>query len=88
MSTHDTSHSPRLRPRLTLFVACLIALIAGQEPHKGLLTGRARRDSAHAVRDAGGGAQEEVPHLNLGHGVLPETNPDMVDYLIKIVKDY
>jgi uroporphyrinogen decarboxylase len=24
----------------------------------------------------------------LGHGVLPETNPDMVDYLVKTVKDY
>ena len=26
--------------------------------------------------------------FNLGHGVLPETDPMMVDYLIKIVKDY
>jgi len=26
--------------------------------------------------------------FNLGHGVLPETNPNMVDYLIKTVKDY
>ena len=26
--------------------------------------------------------------FNLGHGVLPETNPDMVDYLVKMVKDY
>ena len=26
--------------------------------------------------------------FNLGHGVLPETNPDMMDYLIKMVKDY
>jgi len=26
--------------------------------------------------------------FNLGHGVLPETNPDMVDYLVKTVKDY
>jgi len=24
----------------------------------------------------------------LGHGVLPETNPNMVDYLVKTVKDY
>ena len=24
----------------------------------------------------------------LGHGVLPETNPDMVDYLVKTVNDY
>ena len=26
--------------------------------------------------------------FNLGHGVLPETNPDMMDYLVKIVKGY
>ena len=26
--------------------------------------------------------------FNLGHGVLPETNPDMVDYLVQIVKNY
>tara|TARA_B100000780_G_scaffold50395_1_gene31265 strand:+ start:304 stop:1305 length:1002 start_codon:yes stop_codon:yes gene_type:complete len=26
--------------------------------------------------------------FNLGHGVLPKTNPDMVDYLVKMVKDY
>ena len=26
--------------------------------------------------------------FNLGHGVLPETNPEMVEYLVKIVKDY
>ncbi len=26
--------------------------------------------------------------FNLGHGVLPETDPNMVDYLIKFVKDY
>ncbi len=26
--------------------------------------------------------------FNLGHGILPETNPNMVDYLIKTVKDY
>ena len=26
--------------------------------------------------------------FNLGHGVLPETNPNMVDYLVKLVKDY
>jgi uroporphyrinogen decarboxylase len=32
---------------------------------------------------------KEHPYIfNLGHGVLPETNPDMVDYLIKTVKDY
>ncbi len=26
--------------------------------------------------------------FNLGHGVLPETKPEMVEYLVKIVKDY
>ena len=26
--------------------------------------------------------------FNLGHGVLPETDPIMVDYLVKLVKDY
>ena len=26
--------------------------------------------------------------FNLGHGVLPETNPNMVDYLVKMVKDF
>ena len=32
---------------------------------------------------------EDHPYIfNLGHGVLPETNPDMIDYLVKTVKDY
>ena len=26
--------------------------------------------------------------FNLGHGVLPQTDPSMVDYLVKMVKDY
>tara|TARA_B100001142_G_C14273243_1_gene631749 strand:- start:442 stop:1443 length:1002 start_codon:yes stop_codon:yes gene_type:complete len=26
--------------------------------------------------------------FNLGHGVLPETNPNMIEYLVKTVKDY
>ena len=26
--------------------------------------------------------------FNLGHGILPETNPEMVESLIKIVKDF
>ena len=26
--------------------------------------------------------------FNLGHGVLPETDPMMIDYLVKLVKDY
>ena len=26
--------------------------------------------------------------FNLGHGVLPETNPMMIDYLVKLVNDY
>ena len=32
---------------------------------------------------------KDHPYIfNLGHGVLPETNPDMVDYLVKMVKDH
>ena len=26
--------------------------------------------------------------VNLGHGILPETDPAMVEYLINTVKDY
>ena len=26
--------------------------------------------------------------FNLGHGVLPQTDPNMVDYLIKIIKKF
>ena len=26
--------------------------------------------------------------FNLGHGVLPETDPMMIDYLVKLIKDY
>jgi uroporphyrinogen decarboxylase len=34
-------------------------------------------------------AFKDHPYIfNLGHGVLPETNPNMVDYLVKMVKDY
>ena len=32
---------------------------------------------------------KDHPYIfNLGHGVLPETDPDMMDYLIKTVKNY
>ena len=32
---------------------------------------------------------KDHPYIfNLGHGVLPETDPNMVDYLVKLVKDY
>jgi len=32
---------------------------------------------------------KDHPYIfNLGHGVLPETNPEMMDYLVKIVKDH
>ena len=32
---------------------------------------------------------KDHPYIfNLGHGILPETNPEMVDYLVKTVKDY
>ena len=32
---------------------------------------------------------KDHPYIfNLGHGILPETDPDMMDYLVKTVKDY
>ena len=32
---------------------------------------------------------KDHPYIfNLGHGVLPETSPDMMEYLVKIIKDY
>ena len=32
---------------------------------------------------------KDHPYIfNLGHGILPETNPNMMDYLVKLVKDY
>ncbi len=32
---------------------------------------------------------KDHPYIfNLGHGVLPKTNPSMMDYLVKIVKDF
>ena len=32
---------------------------------------------------------KDYPYIfNLGHGVLPETDPNMMDYLVKTVKDY
>ena len=32
---------------------------------------------------------KDHPYIfNLGHGVLPETNPRMVEYLVKLVKEY
>ena len=32
---------------------------------------------------------KDHPYIfNLGHGVMPETDPKMVDYLVKLVKDY
>ena len=32
---------------------------------------------------------KDHPYIfNLGHGVLPETDPNMMDYLVKFVKDY
>ena len=32
---------------------------------------------------------KDHPYIfNLGHGVVPETNPMQVDYLVKLVKDY
>ena len=32
---------------------------------------------------------KDHPYIfNLGHGILPETNPDMVEFLIRIVKEH
>ena len=32
---------------------------------------------------------KDHPYIfNLGHGILPETRPNMMDYLVKLVKDY
>ena len=32
---------------------------------------------------------KDHPYIfNFGHGILPETNPDMVEYLVNIVKEY
>ncbi|MDC3205988.1 uroporphyrinogen decarboxylase, partial [Candidatus Pelagibacter sp.] len=32
---------------------------------------------------------KDHPYIfNLGHGVLPETNPEMVEYLVNTVRDY
>ena len=32
---------------------------------------------------------KDHPYIfNLGHGVLPETNPNMFEYLVNTVKDY
>ncbi len=32
---------------------------------------------------------KDHPYIfNLGHGILPETNPEMVEYLVKTVRDY
>jgi len=32
---------------------------------------------------------KDHPYIfNLGHGVLPETDPSMMEYLVKIVKNY
>tara|TARA_B100001057_G_scaffold248116_1_gene248364 strand:+ start:7573 stop:8574 length:1002 start_codon:yes stop_codon:yes gene_type:complete len=32
---------------------------------------------------------KDHPYIfNLGHGILPETNPSMLEYLVKMVKDY
>ena len=31
----------------------------------------------------------EYPYIfNLGHGVLPEINPEMIEYIIKLVREY
>ena len=44
-----------------------------------------KRQAQEVLRAANG----EPGHIfNLGHGVLPETDPNMMDYLVKMVKNY
>ena len=32
---------------------------------------------------------KDHPYIfNLGHGIMPQTDPSMVDYLVKMVRDY
>jgi len=32
---------------------------------------------------------KDFPYIfNLGHGILPETKPEMVEYMVNLVKDY
>ena len=32
---------------------------------------------------------KDYPYIfNLGHGVLPEINPEMIEYIIKLVREY
>ena len=32
---------------------------------------------------------KDHPYIfNLGHGILPDTDPEMMNYLVKTVKDY
>jgi len=32
---------------------------------------------------------KDHPYIfNLGHGILPETDPNMMDYMVKTVKDF
>ena len=62
-----------------------IPVQGGMDP-KVLLTNKENlKKEAHRYLDI----FKDHPYIfNLGHGVLPETDPNMMDYLVKTVKDY
>ena len=69
----------------TIFREINIPIQGGLDP-KVLLTD-SENLKKHALRFLD--TFKDHPYIfNLGHGVLPETNPDMVDYLVKMIKDY
>ena len=62
-----------------------IPIQGGLDP-KILLTNKVNlKKNIHKYLDA----FKDHPYIfNLGHGVLPETDPNIMDYLVKTVKDY
>ena len=62
-----------------------IPIQGGLDP-KILLTNKVNlKKNIHKYLDA----FKDHPYIfNLGHGVLPETDPNVMDYLVKTVKDY
>ena len=61
-----------------------IPVQGGMDP-KILLTNKEKKKEAKRYLDI----FNDHPYIfNLGHGVLPETDPNMMDYLVKMVKDY